>query len=234
MKRKRSLGGLFAALLISACNVTQMDPGPTQTSHETVELGKAETVRAEIKMGAGELRLDSGGDKLLAASFRYSESLGQPSVSYTAGGTEGRLTIHPAQDTTSIGKSVNEWELHMGTSSPLDAVVHMGAGKASLDFSKASLRSLEVHMGAGELDLNLAGSYTKDVSAQVSSGVGEARIRLPKNFGVIVEAKAGVGGVNAKGLSKRDGRYYNDAYAEGKPALHLDVKGGVGEVTLEN
>jgi hypothetical protein len=87
-------------------------------------------------------------------------------------------------------------------------------------------------MGAGELVLNLAGRYTKDVAVRVSSGVGESRIRLPESMGVVVDAKAGIGGINAKGLTQRYGKYYNDAYTEGKAAVRVDVRGGVGEVTL--
>jgi hypothetical protein len=43
---------------------------------------------------------------------------------------------------------------------------------------------------------------------------------------------AGIGGINAKGLTQRYGKYYNDAYTEGKAAVRVDVRAGVGEVTL--
>jgi hypothetical protein len=91
---------------------------------------------------------------------------------------------------------------------------------------------MEVNMGAGEMELNVAGKYTRDVTVQVNGGVGEARIRLPSAMGAVVNATAGIGSVSAKGLTKRDGKYYNDAYVEGKPAVRLDVQGGIGEIVL--
>ena len=87
-------------------------------------------------------------------------------------------------------------------------------------------------MGAGEMVLNVAGKYTRDVTVQVNGGVGEAKIRLPADMGAVVNATAGIGSVSAKGLTKRDGKYYNEAYVEGKPAIRLDVQGGIGDVVL--
>ena len=49
---------------------------------------------------------------------------------------------------------------------------------------------------------------------------------------VVAEAQGGIGSINVHGLTKKDGKYYNDAYAEGKPTLRLNVKGGVGEIEM--
>ena len=85
-------------------------------------------------------------------------------------------------------------------------------------------------MGAGEMVLNVAGKYTRDVTVQVNGGVGEARIKLPKDMGAVVEATGGIGSISTNGLTRRDGKYYNDAYSEGKPAVRMEVHGGVGDV----
>lgn len=226
---KFAFAGVAIVLMGTACSSLHMtDPGPIRTATEDVDGGNAEVVRTEIHMGAGDLRLEGGTGKLLSASFRYSEALGRPVVHYAP----GKLTVDSPKDSSVSGQMVNEWNLRMGSQAPVDASVTVGAGKADLDLSKLPLRGLEVHMGAGELLLNLTGKYSKDVTVQVSSGVGEAKIRLPKGMGAVVDAKAGLGGVSAKGFSQRDGKYYNDAYAEGKPAIRVDVRGGVGEVTL--
>ncbi|MDP9170277.1 MAG: cell wall-active antibiotics response protein, partial [Acidobacteriota bacterium] len=98
--------------------------------------------------------------------------------------------------------------------------------------SKLPLRGLEAHLGAGDMRLNVAGRYPKDVAVQVEGGAGEVQIRLPKDMGAVVDATVGIGNINSKGLTKRGGRYYNDAYAEGRPAVRMSVQGGVGNVTL--
>jgi hypothetical protein len=110
--------------------------------------------------------------------------------------------------------------------------VDLGGGQADLDMSRLPLQSVKVAMGAGELRLNVAGTYNKDVTVQVNGGAGESRIRLPRDMGAVVDAHVGIGGINTSGLRKRDGKYYNDAYAEGKPAVRMDVRGGVGDITL--
>jgi hypothetical protein len=232
MRHAAGLTGLVILLSATGCNVVNVDKGPTQTAQQDVDAGKADVVRAEIHMGAGELHMDGGGEKLMSATFRYSEKVGRPTVQYDLTDSHGHLIVESPKGGTPIGNTEDTWNLRMGSEVPLDATVSLGAGKADLDVSKLRLKSLDVQMGAGELQLNLAGRYAKDVAVQVHSGVGEARIRLPKDMGVVVDAKAGIGGVNAKGLTQRDGKYYNAAYAEGKPALRMEVHGGVGEVTL--
>ncbi|MCC6395340.1 MAG: hypothetical protein IT167_32430 [Bryobacterales bacterium] len=216
----------------TGCLVIESDPGPVHTAQESVEAGAAENVSVDIRMGAGELRLEGGGSKLLDATFRYSEAVGRPVVRYELTGFRGRLTVESRKKTPVGGKMTNEWNLRLGSKVPVDLTAHLGAGKTDLDVSSVPLRSLEVHMGVGELELNAAGKYAKDVNMQVHGGVGEARIILPKDFGAVVDARGGIGSINARGLSKRDGRYYNSAYEEGKPAIHMDVRGGVGEITL--
>ena len=87
-------------------------------------------------------------------------------------------------------------------------------------------------MGVGKMTLNMAGKYKRDVTAHVNGVVGEAKIRLPKDIGVEVKATGRLGNIDAKGLTKRDGRYYNDAYADDKPAIRMEVQGGIGNISL--
>jgi hypothetical protein len=232
MERSRYLAGLLFLLWGTGCGILNSDAGPEQTAREEVDAGNAETVQAEIHMGGGELHLLGGGTKLMTGSFRYSERVGRPIVRYDLTGSRGRLTVDSPKNSSSVGKMVNEWTLRMGSGALLEMNVTLGGGMADLDMSKLPLRAMEVKMGAGELLLNVAGRYAKDVTVTVSGGAGEARIRLPKDMGAVVDAHVGIGGIDTKGLTKRDGKYYNDAYAEGKPAVRVEVQGGVGDITL--
>jgi hypothetical protein len=224
-------GGVLLLLFTAACG--GRDPGPTQTGSVNIDAGKAEAVRAVIHMDSGEFHLSGGTAKLLSASWRYSEQVGAPVVNYAVTGSHGALSIESPKNAPSrLRNRVNEWTLQMGAQPPLDLEIYFGAGTSDIDVSSLALRSMEVHMGAGEMKLNLDGIYPKDVPVDVEGGAGEAEIRLPKSMGVVVDAKVGIGGVNTNGLEKRDGMYYNDAYAEGKPAMHVNVRGGVGDITL--
>ncbi len=52
-------------------------------------------------------------------------------------------------------------------------------------------------------------------------------------MGVRVDAKTGIGGINATGLKRDGSACVNDAYGESDVTLWIDIKGGVGEINLE-
>jgi hypothetical protein len=119
MKRTLALAGLSFLLSSAGCSVVNSDAGPTQTTNEDIDAGKAETVRAEIHMSGGELHLQGGAAKLMTGSFRYSERVGRPDVRYEVAGSRGQLTVQSPNQGT-VGKAVNEWTLRMGSEPPLE------------------------------------------------------------------------------------------------------------------
>lgn len=218
-------------LAASGCVVVDTDSGPTRTESRNIAVGAAETVRVEIRMGAGDVSIRRGrGKGLLESTFRYSERQGPPEVRYDLARTIGRLAIESPHGSFSTGHSTNEWRLHFGDSVPLDFKIQLGAGQCDADLSALPIRSVEIAMGAGQLELNLSGRYDRDVDVTVNGGVGQARIVLPKRFGAIADVAGGIGSVEASGLEKREGRYVNRSYEDGKPAVHLKVRGGVGQI----
>jgi hypothetical protein len=228
----KPLYGLVGAAFLLSLAGCIIETGPVATDNQQIDPGAAESVRAEINMGAGELHIEGGAPKLMVGTFKYSESLGRPTVRYDVTGDHGRLIVESPKHSSSTGKTENNWDLQMSSDMPLDMKVSLGAGESNLDLSRLALQSVEIDMGAGEVALNLAGEYKRDVKVQVSGGVGEARIRLPKNVGAEVSATGGLGSIETTGLTKRDGKYYNEAYSEGKPAVRVEVHGGIGSIVL--
>jgi hypothetical protein len=229
MKIVHGLAGLIFLLSVTGCNV---DSGPVENSNEQVDAGAAESVHAEVRMSAGELHIEGGAPKLMTGTFRYSERIGRPTVRYDVTGAHGRLLVESPKNPQSSGKSVNTWDLQMSSDLPLDMTVNLGAGESTLDMSRLQVRSVEVNMGAGEMTLNMSGKYKRDVTVHVQGGVGEARIQLPKDIGAEVTATGGIGSIDTKGLTKRVGKYYNAAYSDDKPAVRMEVQGGIGNITL--
>lgn len=222
-----------AALGLSSCVIVDTDPGPTETYTQDVAVGGAETARINLEMGAGDLSIEGGaGKKLVESTFRYAARLGRPEIRYEVRQSEGRLTIEPPRGRYSTGHASNEWQLRFGDSVPLEFDVQVGAGKTEIDLSHLPVRLVDIQMGAGKLDLNLAGRYRQDVIVSVQGGLGQALITLPRNFGVVADVKGGIGSIQAPDLERRNGAYVNRAYEEGKPAVRLTVRGGVGEIRL--
>jgi hypothetical protein len=110
--------------------------------------------------------------------------------------------------------------------------VDLGGGEANLELGGMDLRSVDVNIGAGALKMDLRGDPNRDYNVRVQGGVGEATVYLPKDAGISARATGGLGEISATGLEKRDGIWINPERAEASVTVHLDVKGGVGEIHL--
>lgn len=216
---------------LTGCTADWEPPGPTRTETRSIDLDKSELVRVELKMGAGELSIRSGSPKLMDAEFTYNRPSMKPEVRYDSSGFRGHLSIDEPSNVHHVN-SKNRWELRFNDDKPMDMIVHFGAGEGRMDVGELRLRSLEIHMGVGELRVDLRGMPKNDYDVTIHGGVGEATIYLPEQAGVVAEAHGGIGGINARGLQKRDGRYVNDAYGHAKPTVRLDVHGGIGAINL--
>lgn len=238
MQRRNLKPGLLAViatlLVVSACPIGGVPVGELETDSKSVELGDAKSVRAEIHMGAGELKVGGGAAKLLDADFAFNVSRWRPEVDYTVSGGQGRLEIRqPAGTVGPMGNARYEWDLRFSDSVPLELTVELGAGRADLTLGSLSLGRLDLKMGAGETVVDLTGSWKNDVTARIQGGVGKATVRLPQDVGVRVTARGGIGAINAHDF-KRDGdAYVNDAYGKSDVTVRVDVQGGVGEINLE-
>lgn len=225
-------------LLLSGCGGDFGPPGPERTETRTVELDNSEEVRAELRMGAGELRVRGGATKLMEARFVYNRLRLRPEVTYhnASAGFRGHLLV--AEPSGMRGGSKRyEWDLAFNDEKPLDLEVKCGAGESHLDLGDLSLRRVDVQMGVGQLHLDLRGMPKHDYSVFIRGGVGEATVYLPGahadgGVGVEAEARGGIGGIQTTGLEKRDGRYVNDAFGHAKTTVRLDIRGGIGSIRL--
>jgi hypothetical protein len=223
----------IAALLLSGCVIyTNESSGPLTTDSRSIDLDKSEKVRVDLRMGAGELRIRGGAQKLVEANFSYNVPNWKPEVRYETSSFGGRLIIQQPEGKGHFGNTKNIWELRFNDGVPLDMSMNLGAGQARLDLGSLTLRNVNIEMGVGQLDLDLRGTPKKDYDVRVHGGVGQANIRLPRDVGVVADAQGGIGGISARGLEKRDGRYFNEAYGKSKVTVRLNVQGGVGQIDL--
>src|SRR5215217_4496546 len=229
------------AVLAGACGMQpgggaqQQDVGKMQEESKYVDLKNAQTARAQLKMGAGELNVTGGADQLMDADFSYNVSEWKPKVTYDVSDKKGELLVKQgsANSGSLDGKARNEWDISMNEEVPTDLVVQMGAGESDLDLDRLALKGVDLKMGAGKSTIDLTGDYAKGFDASIQGGVGEATVLLPSGVGVKAKAEGGLGKINAEGLKKVGDSYVNDAYGESDVNLSVDVKGGVGEINLK-
>lgn len=265
IKRYGLVAGLFLALavllLASGCGVIgTAKVGPLQTEEQSVERNDADSVQAEINLGAGKLTVSGGASSLLDATFTYNVAEWEPEVEYDVSSGEGDLTISQptVRERNTIPTSLKDvrydWDLRFNDSVPMDMSVNMGAGEGdlrldslsieslnfqggagdvSIDLSGGTARNLDFTLGAGEVEIDLSGRWDEDLSANVKGGVGKLTFLLPSSSGVRVQVQGGLGSVSAVGLSKDGNIYTNDAYGDSDVTLDIDIEGGIGEINLE-
>src|SRR5215211_7128507 len=225
------------AVIAGACGMQpggtqQQDVGKMQEESKSVDLKNADSVHAQLKMGAGELNVTGGADQLMEADFSYNVSEWKPKVSYDVSGQKGELVVKQggAEGGSLEGKARNEWDIGLNDEVPTDLVVQMGAGESELDLDSLTLKGLDLKMGAGKSTVDLTGDYAKSFDASIQGGVGEATVLVPSEVGVRVKAEGGLGKINAEGFQREGQAYVNDAYGESDVTLDVDVRGGVGAI----
>jgi hypothetical protein len=227
------------AVLAGACGMQpgggQQDVGKMQEEAKSVDPKNADSARAKLQMGAGELHLAGGADQLMEGEFSYNVSDWKPKVSYDVSGGEGELVVKQgsAEGASLGGKARNEWDISFNDEVPTDLVVQMGAGESDLDLDSLALTGVDLQMGAGKTTVDLTGDYAQSFDASIEGGVGEATVLLPSEVGVKAKAEGGLGKINAEGLKKVGDSYVNDAYGESDVNLGVEVQGGVGEINLK-
>jgi N-terminal domain of toast_rack, DUF2154 len=221
-----------ATIVLSGCEVNTDFGGPAQHLDKSIDLDKSEMARVEIKMGAGELRVEGGSSKLMEAGFDYNIAASKPVVHYNSSSFRSELVIEQPSGFHGGNNSTYKWNLHLNDKLPLDFVTHLGAGEAHLTLGSMNLRSVEVHMGVGQVELDLRGNPARDYNVEIHGGIGQAIVHLPASVGIVANAAGGIGDIDVHGLEKHNGHWTNSAYEHSPVTIHLDVKGGIGNITL--
>jgi hypothetical protein len=227
----------MAALVLAGtgCYVPSPKVGKSLSTDSRVAVGDAESTKVSIAIGVGRLNVTGGAEGLLDARFEYNIPDWKPEVSYELDKGLGRLTIE--QPSTVVGATWPsnvryEWNLRLSDKVPMDLDVEMGVGRMDLDTRGLNLRHLKVDAGVGEGRIDLSGT-TADLTADIEAGIGKLKLLLPSDVGVRVEAEGGIGHVRAKGLTRDDDAWTNEAWGKSKVSVRVNVEGGIGEVEIE-
>ncbi len=243
-------------MLVTSCGESPVT-GPRIEEYRSMDLLGAESVRAEIEMRAGTLKIAGGADALMEADFVYNVDEWKPVVSYEVEAGRGDLSVRmPRGQWSNFGEGVKyEWDLRLNDDVPVDLYVELGAGESRLDLASLhlmrlkvmtgagethvdvggnpTLTKLNIYSGAGEVELDLVGHWDHDLDASIKGGVGEITVKLPSDVGVRVDVSKGIGSIKADGFMKDGGDYVNDAYGKSGVTLSIDINAGIGEIRLE-
>ncbi len=207
------------------------------------ELGKAERVEIDIRMGVGELRLDAAeGDSedLLSGYLNYPERWADaPRVTYNVDGSVGRLRLEGRGKNRWVIPLVGQrgggesWAVHLSRQVPLSISIDAGASSSLLDLSALQLTDLRVDAGVGRMEVRFPAEGDR-MTARIDGGVGELILRVPESVGARVSVDGGLGSKQFGSRFRRvsEGVYETENYASAASRLEVSVDGGVGSVQV--
>ena len=190
--------------------------GELKSEARRVEASGANSLRAEIKMMAGVLRLMGGATDVLDASITYDDADWKPPVVEYAVDAAGRGDLVVEQRAThrpAMRQGPCEWVIRLNQDLPSVLNVKFGAGKADLRLGGLALDRLRVESGVGELAVDLSGEWGRSLEAFIKPSIGDTVVRLPQNAGVRVRSSVGLGSIQPHGLTWDGEAYTNALYA---------------------
>jgi hypothetical protein len=244
--------GLTAMLLLAASFII----APREV-RRNVEAGKAKTVKTDITFPAGRLYISPDARDLCEGVYRFRDELWEPEITYREESGTGYLDIDVEDNRKNrhyddsdhnvweiaFNKDIrNEFQIEMiAGESEIDLQgcridrfeFDMVAGKSSINLRNTSVPFLEFRAVAGEAEIDLTGNWKNDLDAIIKGGVGELTVLLPRDTGVKVSITGGLGEVDAPGFDKDNRVYTNGLYGKTRSNLFLDIRGGIGNVTLK-
>jgi hypothetical protein len=233
MKSIKILKILLATFLIAGLGAC-VDVDELSEETQTIQLDKAKSVEVQLKMRAGELRLQGGARELMEGHFSYNIDHWKPEIDYHLVGQKGILSVEQGRSGgIPMGNTRNRWDILLSKDVPIDLEINFGAGQGKLDLSQLMINSLDIDMGVGDLTIDLTGEHKQNLDVAIDGGVGHATIYLPENIGVQVKVDGGIGSVNAGRMNRSGHTYTNDTFGKTNVSIDISIDGGIGSIDLK-
>ena len=114
----------------------------------------------------------------------------------------------------------------------MDLRVNVGAGTSNLKLGGLLLSGLDIKLGATQGTIDLSGDWAHDLDVTIDAGASNITVLLPKDVGVHVVVDRGPTVIDTQGLTQDGDVYTNAAYGESGVTMHIDLKTGIGIVSL--
>jgi hypothetical protein len=222
--------GLALVSLVGCGERASRPAGETVTENRTGEMGQAEVLSAEIRMGAGELTVEPGDRAKVEGVFHYTVGAPAPAFRFDSRTFRARLAVE--QSGVQAGATENRWTVKLPVQVATDLEVSMGAGEAKLRLGGLDLRKVVMRLGAGKVEADFRGEPKRDYEILVQGGVGECEVMLPKRVGLRAEAMGGLGEIDVEGLDKKSGYWESAGFDGAKVKVRLKVQGGIGRIGI--
>ncbi|WP_321506127.1 toast rack family protein [uncultured Methanoregula sp.] len=214
-------------------NTALMSPNIT-----TILLDGARQGEVHFSLGAGKLALQGGAppDALMEVTVFSKAREWQPDLFRNMNTSKLCVAItekgHKAREWFAVD-SPNHWEIRLNDDLPLDLDIHVGAGDSRLDLGTLNLSTLTINNGAGNTRIDLGGYHGGRFDAEISNGIGDLTVFIPKYSNTRIDVDTGVGDVTGSGLIRDNGMFTTVGYNPAIPVNTIRIKQGIGSISLE-
>jgi hypothetical protein len=230
-KMKRPLIAVMIVLMLAslACsinlNIPRIQTGATQTMtvSEAVPSGNGPT-KLTLDMGSGTLNLAAGGDKLVEGTIQYNVADWKPTIEHSS---TSEVTINQSSANSFEGiptsNIINDWQLKLNSSAPLDLMINAGAYTGNLDLSKLHLSNLAIKDGASKTRVIFNSPNPEKMDAfTYSTGASQVELR-------------GLANANFASMTFNSGAgdYTLDFSGTLAQDTSVDIKTGVSNMTID-
>jgi len=199
----------------------------------------ADRGRITLKFAVGALQVQSLTDSpnFVEGTIEYGQYSLEAERSFRVRDGQAQFSLAAKSEPSIIwtpGDNVGErWNLRFTPRIPLEMDITTGVGSADIDLRELKVVLLEVKGGVGQTKLFFPAEagLTK---ATVDSGIGEVILEIPQDVGAKIKVFKGLSGVNvSSGRFVRSGdEYVSTNYATAENKLDLEVKSGIGAITI--
>ena len=225
MKTIKILLILLVMLSLIACsftvNVPSIRTGATQTLQVSEDIEPdTEVSLVTIEMGAGELNLYGGSDKLVEGTVLYNVEAWKPVI--TRDGSSLNLSQKTNADISiPDGNYKNEWNLKLG-STPIDLSLMTGAYKGNLDLSGVPITRLSVADGASSSKIRFD-SLNPVAMSELSYNTGASEVEV-----------LGIGNANVTNVNFDSGvgSFTLDFSGENPVDINVSITSGMSDLKL--
>lgn len=138
------------------------------------------------------------------------------------------------------GNKKFEWDSDKGNTATLklnpnpewDITVKTGASKIDFDLTKFKIRSVKLNGGAAELNVKLGQPLTL-TNVDVSTGVSEINISIPKSAACSITTSSGLSSTNFDGFKEiSDHHYETPGFANSTNKIYIKMNGGLSDFNV--
>jgi hypothetical protein len=138
-----------------------------------------------------------------------------------------KFTLKPA-----FNNSNAEFHLHEDVIWDMD--IKVGAVSGTIDMSRIKLRNFDIDAGASRLNL-IFGNNHEEAEIKINAGASNINLSVPEGVGVRIKIDGLVSRENLDNLGwkRQDKYYFSPNYFNSKNKINIDIKLGVGKLSVD-